>query len=247
MVDRLQGSTIVLHGPPKVGKTQLVAQFPGPVQWLATEYGHRYIPDDQQKNLVQLTNEDGWADFKKFIASKVKFKKMKTLAVDTVAELYYACMKWVCDKNNWEHPQDGAHGKGWNTVKREFMHGLTRLADLCAQNNITTIFIDHSKEETIETATSSVEKVVCAMPGQCRNIILSIPDHIWFLGYGEKKAKDAFINTTAKRALFVTGSGMVEAGCRDPEVITKIIMPLRKTSPYRQIVKTLYGPKVEEQ
>lgn len=150
-------------------------------------------------------------------------------------------MRAVCDKNNWRHASDGAHGKGWSEVKREFLDGLSRLTHITASLNATLVFIDHSKQETIETATATIEKVTCAMPGQARNVVLPIPDHIWFLGYEEKEAKDALKNTTSKRALFIGGSSTVEAGCRDPKVKAKVISPLSKNNPYEQIVQTLYG------
>ena len=41
----LQGSVILLHGPAKIGKTQLSSSFPGPVQFLASEFGHNFIEE----------------------------------------------------------------------------------------------------------------------------------------------------------------------------------------------------------
>ena len=243
--DRLQGSMIVVHGPPKVGKTQVVSRFPSPILWLATEIGHKYVPQEQQEDLIQLDLDDGWAQLTTWLqANRTKKKlKFKTICVDTISALYDMCMKHVCAKNNWSHPSDGPHGKGWNALKTEFINGLGRLVHIAHQNKATLIFIDHSKQDLIETATANIEKVVCAMSGQARGVVLPIPDHIWFLGYGEKKATDALTNTTAKRALFIGGSSTVEAGCRDPQVKTRVIMPLSKVNPYKQIVAELYGKK----
>ena len=55
MNDPLQGSCIVVYGPPKCGKTTLASSFPEPVQWITTEPGHRYIPHKQRKKLIRLT------------------------------------------------------------------------------------------------------------------------------------------------------------------------------------------------
>jgi len=161
--------------------------------------------------------------------------------MDVVVTAYELCMRFVCDKNGWNHPADAPHGKGWSAVRREFLQCMQKLTHITQKMGATLIAIDHSKEETIETSTGNFGKVTCAMPGQARSVILPIPDHIWFLGYAEKEPGDALKNTTSHRALFVSGSSTVEAGCRDPKVRTKVIMPLSKKDPYNQIVKELYG------
>lgn len=246
MKDRLQGSMIALHGPPKVGKTQLCSKFPGPVQWIATEFGHRYIPADQQKKLLQLEPDTGWETLRQWVATKPR--GFKTLVVDTVSGLYTACMQWVCAKRNWEHPSDADHGKGWNAVRAEMYDMLSRLTALANRNKATFIFIDHSKEETIETSTEKFEKVTFAMSGQAKSIILPIPDHMWFLGYGDPDPRAALkSDATSPRRLFIGGTNRIEAGCRDPEVSSKLqtINKLSRTKPYQQIVTKLYGGKSE--
>lgn len=243
--DRLQGSMIVLHGPPKVGKTQFASRFPSPIQWVATEFGHKYIPDEQKKNLLQLDPDKGWANLKALL--KKELPKVKTVIIDTASGLYDCCMRFVCSENGWSHPSDPAHGKGWNAVKREMFYVLSLLVAQCQKMKATLLIIDHSKQETIETTTSNIEKVACAMPGQARGILLPIPDHIWFLGYNEKDAGDALKAYSSQRALFVSGSSAVEAGCRDPMVKIKVIEPLSKKDPYQQVVKSLYGTKDSEE
>jgi len=169
-------------------------------------------------------------------------KKAKTVVVDTISGLYELCLRATCKKHNWEHPSDGPHGKGWSEVRRAMYDALARLTHITSKMNATLILIDHSKQETIETSTSNVEKVTCAMPGQARNIVLPVPDHIWFLGYVANNAKDSLNTaTSSKRVLYVGGSSTVEAGCRDPKVTAKTISPLSKSNPYEQIVQSLYA------
>jgi len=239
--NRLQGSLIVLHGPNKVGKTQLASHFPAPVCFIATEPGHKFIPAEQKKLLINLEPDTGWDTF--LAALKDGLPKVSTLVVDTVAGLYDLCFQGTCKENNWGHPSDAPHGKGWNAIKLAFLDALNRLAWQANKMNATLILIDHSKEETIETATSNVEKVVCAMPGQARNIVLAIPDFIWFLGYNEATPQDSLSSTTAERKLWVTGTQLIEAGCRDPQVVRKSISPLDKDHPFEQIVSLLYKQK----
>lgn len=244
IIDRLQGSMIVLHGPPKVGKSQLASRFPSPHCWIATEFGHKFIPQENKQELTQLLPDTGWDTFRQFVRTH-RPKKQKTYIVDTASGLYDLCMKWVGNKEGWEYPPANDHGKGWAAVKREFFDALSRLVAHTNSINATLIMIDHSKQETIETTTEKYDKVTCAMSGQARGVIMPIPDHIWFLGYGEKNTKDALKNTISKRALFIGGDNTVEAGTRDASVTTKIIMPLSKKDPHMQILQTLYGEETE--
>ena len=240
MTDRLTGTMIALHGPPKVGKTQLCSKFPGPVQFIATEIGHKFIPADQRDRLVLLDPDDGWATLKQWIKSKPK--KFKTLVVDTISGLYDLCMQSVCAENNWSHPSDGAHGKGWDAVKRAFYDVVNRLAHLANKYSATFIVIDHTKTETIETSTENYEKVTFSMPGTARRIVLPVPDHMWFLGFGDPDPKAAMKNDdTSPRTLFIGGSNRIEAGCRDPNINVKTIKKLSRLKPYQQIVAKLYG------
>jgi hypothetical protein len=235
---------IALHGPPKVGKSQLASRFPSPVQWLATEYGHRYIPLDQRKSLVQLKPGNGWDTLRQWIASNPS--GFKTLVIDTVSGFYDLAQRFVCKKNKWEHPTDGAHGRGWDAVKTELFRRVSEIVDIAASNRATLIIIDHSKEDTIETATSTNIKVNFAMPGTARRIILPVPDHMWFLGYDEQSPNDALKSYTSKRALFTEGTANIEAGCRDPEARPVVIRPLSKLNPYKQILEALYGNQKEK-
>jgi hypothetical protein len=238
--DKLQGSIIALHGPPKVGKTQLCSKFPGPVQFIASELGHKFIPQDQRKILLQLAPDTGWDTLSQWIASSPR--GFKTLVVDTVSGLYDLCMENVCAKNGWSHPEDAPRGKGGDALKREFYRKMGRLVYVADINKATLIFIDHSKLETIETSTENYEKVTFSMTGTARRIILPVPDHLWYLGYGDKDPKAAMKNDdTSPRTLFIGGSNRIEAGCRDPQVRVKTIRPLSKTKPYEQIVSKLYG------
>lgn len=244
MSSKLQGSMIVLHGPPKVGKTQLVSHFPSKVLWLATEYGHRYIPVDQQKDLIQLDRANGWDTFRQAV-SKPLPKGFQTVVVDTASGLYNLCMDWTGKKNGFEHPSDQSHGKGWSAVRLEFQDQVSKLADMAQGANATLIFIDHSKEEEIETTTSKQIKVNCAMPGQARSILLPVPDHIWFLGYADPDdsnvdPSDALKSRGSKRALFIAGSNRIEAGSRDPKQKATVIVPLSKNRPFEQIEKEMY-------
>lgn len=239
----LQGSCILLHGPPKIGKTQLASKFPGPVLFIATEPGHKYLPQDQRKHLIKVDPEFGWKKFKESAVSAINLRKPKTVVIDTIGGLYSACMTGVCKANRWQHPEDGAHGKGWAAVKREFYIELTKLAFACSELNATSIWIAHTKEEEIVTPTLKITKLTVALPGMARGIIMPVPDHIWFLGYAENDEKSALVNFQNNRALWIRGTEVVEAGCRDPQCVTSRIKPLHQKDPYTQIINAINKTK----
>jgi len=239
----LQGSCILLHGPPKIGKTQLASKFPGPVLFIATEPGHKYLPSDQRKIMLKIDPENGWKKFKDQAVNYVHKYEPKTLVIDTIAGLYSACMAGVCKENRWRHPEDGAHGKGWAEVKRALYTELTKLAFACTDNNITSIWIAHTKEEEVVTPTQKQTKLTVALPGMARSVIMPVPDHVWFLGYAENSEVAALTNFQKNRALWIRGTEVVEAGCRDPKCIVSRIKPLHEKDPYKQIIEKINQTK----
>lgn len=244
---KLQGTSILLHGPPKIGKTTLASKFPGPILLIATEPGYRFLAEDIRKNVVKLQDKDDWS---KFLAVPKRLEeaktKPKTVVVDTVGGLYNLGMEAICAASGWAHPSDGPHGKGWNAVRTEIAKAMSKLAWVCERYNITLILIDHTKIEEVETATNKYQKLTCSMPGQARQIFPPAVDHIWFLGYHGNQGTDAMVNFDENRALWIRGTEVIEAGCRDPNVKTSIIHKLRKDDPYTQIVKALENRDVDE-
>lgn len=213
----LQGKLFLIHGPYKVGKTQLAASFPGPIKFIATEPGFRYLSEKQKKHLSYLEpGPKGWQAFS-LMAPKID-KRYKTIVIDTIAPLYYMCLEHVCKKNGWGHPADGGHGKGWEATAREFRTQMGKLIFKAVENNTTVIWIDHSKLTEINTRQEVYHKIECAMPGQARGLVLPMPDNIWYLGYDELEGDDVMKHTSNNRTLWLKGTPVVEAGTQDPQI-----------------------------
>lgn len=233
------GQAILLHGPPKAGKTQLASHFPGKVQFIATEPGHRFLPEDQAKRKIDVDPVTGWPEFVKCI-DKIEATRPKTIVIDTIAGLYSACLEWVCKENRWDHPTDAGHGKGWAAIRREFYKQLTRLSFISSKCGSIMIWIAHSRVEEIETLTSAYQKLSVSLPGQARDLIIPVPDHIWLLTYAEGgDAASSLKLVNSKRALWIAGTDKIEAGSRDPEIVKHVIKPLSKKDPYSQIIKAI--------
>lgn len=243
----LEGSIILIHGPPKVGKTATAASFPKPL-FIATEPGHKYLPDHCLKPIVVRE----WAKVNN-LRNLIDRKKPKTVIFDTISGLYRLCKYHECEKKNANHPSDlGEFGRTvWDKIGDTFARALGDLVEHCHGLGITVVFLDHTKEREVETATETVVKVMCGMPGQARGFVTPYPDHIWFMGYGGKgdeknDDKDELLkNFSDSRILHLQGGTTIEAGCRDDKMLVKRICPLRKpnyekkTGGYFQIVKEM--------
>lgn len=247
MTISLKGTMITLHGPPKVGKTQFVSSMDAPVQFIATEYGHRFVGDDQIKRIIQLTSgKDGWDKFLRMLKERIIVKrKPATVAVDTTGKLYERCMEWVCAKKNWEHPADQPHGKGWHAVRIEFARALERLADQCAEVGATLVFVDHTEIEEVSLTTKQFHRMKVAMPGQARNVVLPASDHILFLGYEHHQDADpdSLSAEGNSRMLWFGGTSSIEAGTRDKELTTTVVPKIPKNDPYNYVLKFLNRSK----
>lgn len=246
MTIELQGSMILLHGPPKVGKTQLAASFPTPTKWIATEPGHKYIPLDQKEFYSYLTpGVKGWDEFKKDIIkeleSTINFTtKFHTIVIDTVRNLYQYCMDYVCAREKVKHPSDMPHGKGWNAVETEFRKVWSKFLHACAAHKATIIVIDHSEIAELQLSIRTQHKIMCSLPTQARRVVVADVDHIWYLGYDHEGTTEGVLKSfTENRTLYLMGNTDTEAGTRDPAFNKDKIEQLPKTGQYNYILKEL--------
>jgi len=249
MTDTLQGSCILLHGPPKVGKTIVASSFPNPVLFLATESGHKYLPAGQKKLLQRLTYGidkvkkrefvNGWDRFLYIMdAGLLEKKRPATVVLDTTGPLYQMCFDYTCQKAGVEHPEDQPHGKGWAAVKREFLKGLGMLAEQAEAINATILFISHSRQEELKAGAKTYHRIVADMTGQARGVVLPGPDHIWYLGFNPDE-ENSLMQFKQNRCLWLQPTAVIEAGCRDNNNHLELINPLNKTEQYDQIIREL--------
>ena len=237
--DRLQGSIILLHGPYKIGNTTLASQFPD-CYMIFTEPGYKYV--DEGVKVVVLDPEDAWDQFKKVLDEG--FEGYKTVVIDIIDNLYRACRKWYCKSKGISHPRDEPY-LGWDMLRDEFTDGIGRLYHMCGKSETTLIFVTHTKEEEIETESTTFTKFMTTLTGQARTIILPLPDHIWFLGYySEMDEPDADAVKAAhdQRTLWLRGGTIVEAGCQDKQMKRKKILKLKEEGAYEQIVALMNKP-----
>jgi len=168
LVTDLSNAKMLIHGPPKIGKSTFASQIPDTL-FLATEQGLDFLKvykadiSDWQKLLDAGKELDGT-------------QKFKSVVLDTVNNAHQMCQDFICKKHKISHPQDLDYGKGWGLVNHEFKRVITRLS----HQGRGLLLICHSQEKTIKTNTAEITRVVPTLPGSARDFILGLVDVILF-------------------------------------------------------------------
>lgn len=249
MKDYVQGTTILLHGHKKVGKTTLAVSFPKPVVVFATEPGHRYVSKIKGVKIIKVYNKDQWTDHRQFIRNQLKATKAKTVVIDTTNTYYQVCSSYVCGLEGKSYPTEiGSRGLGWDKVRRELLDVLNDLAMVCEEMKATQIFICHSKSEELEYRTITLTKQTYSLQLQPDDIVAANVDNIWYLDFPVEEEANAEI--VPYRTLWLKGNANIRAESRDPALKIGRIKRLKPDTAYKQIVKAFYishHPKKEDE
>ncbi len=165
----LSSKTILLYGPPKIGKSTLASRFPDAL-FMECEPGLGELE-------VFKVPTHNWTDF--LAACKLVAEgnhKFKTIVVDTIDNAFKSCSEHVCHENNVQYEGDLSHGKGWALVKNEWHRVLTRLASL----PYGLVLISHSVDKRMETRTGEVTKTQPSLPDRARAVVLGLVDMVLY-------------------------------------------------------------------
>lgn len=238
MSEHLQGSSILLYGVPKVGKTQTVATFPQPIVWYATERGHRYLPDGADKHIIPVYGADQWRPFCDHVRQKkgLQSLKPKTVVIDTLNNLYHSCFQAVCQKEKIAHPADkGKYGQSvWHMIRMDFYGVVADLVGVCAELGATVVFICHADFQDMESRSRSWKRTTYALPMQLREHLPGVVEHIWYLAYTDSEE-----GAGQARDLHLRGDAYIDADTRDPYVTYPKVRLTNKDGTARNAWKVL--------
>lgn len=169
--ESLEDKNIMIIGPPKIGKSSLVACFPA-VYFLATEDGLKEIECFNERIF-------SWESYlMKLTELKTERHGFKNVAIDTMDNWYFLGRDYVMKKYNIEHPSDIEHGKGWDLLKDTLRFGVVEAGRL----GLGLIFISHSREiEIRKKGKEPYTKVTYAIPEHARVMITGMVDMILYM------------------------------------------------------------------
>lgn len=217
----LKGKFAFIYGPPKIGKTTFVANMPKCLIF-SFEPGTNGLDDIYS---VPITS---WKDFKiavKQLENPKAKEKYDFCAFDTIDIAYELCEQWICAQNSWSDIRDGAYGRGYDLLKKEFSSAFRKIAQL----EYGLIFISHSTEKTLKDANNQeYTQIIPAAAPRARDIVNKLVDFIIYIG--EVKNPET---KEPERVMFLRGDERVLAGSRFQYVPDTI--PLD----YKTFVKTV--------
>ncbi len=205
----LSQQTVLVYGPPKIGKSSFASRFPDALFFECE-------PGLNQLEVFKVPTYS-WEDFLaacKLVASGEH--RFKTVVVDTIDNAFKYCADHVCGKHSIEYEGDMPHGKGWALVKNEWHRVLTRLASL----PYGLVLISHAQDKTVETRTGEYTKTQPSLPDRARNVVLGLVDMILYCDAVTRK--DAAGNLSVERVIRTKPHPTYEAGDRTgrlPEVL----------------------------
>jgi len=198
--------SILVYGPPKIGKTSFLASFPD-ILFFFFEVGgkalsvHRF-PQDQE--CVET-----WEQFVRGVDLLEKTDRFSCVAIDTGAAAYQLCSDWVCKSLGINNPGNDKYGKrdrsgiGWIALREEFAKQVRRIQHTGRGCH----FVAHSKQETIETRGGpEFHKILPRFTGQCEQIVVPVVDHIFYIDTYRLKSGGV------GRVLMTKGDDLVTAG-----------------------------------
>jgi len=185
---RLQDYFIFLYGEKGVGKTSLLAQFPGAL--IEQFEPRRRNLEIRQVSIAPMTHAQyrkqsstlhPFRIFQASIEECLQSSKEIFIVIDTIDRAYDACLDCVCWEAGLDYPADNDYGKTWRMVKDEFESTLNRIL----YEGMGLAAISHARRwaQDSETAGESFDMVMPTCSPACWKICKAMTDYNFYYGY----------------------------------------------------------------
>ncbi len=189
----LENISILLYGPPKIGKTTFASQFPNAI-FIATEPGHKYVE-------VSKIDADKWQTILDATEALKKQKHdFKTIVIDTVDNAFALCRKYVFEKNKITHEQDFGFGKGHDLVQTEWRNWVLEIGAF----GLGVVYISHVIEKKDEK-TGMTKSITPSLKAAACTEIASQVDCIMFCKTKREGGKTGRVIYTQPQGNMVAG------------------------------------------
>lgn len=197
----LSGYSVLVYGPPKIGKTTLASKFPKTLL-LATEKGYSAIPGILAVDILS------WADFKRVVSqlkSDDAHKAYSTIAIDTIDILYDLCEKYICANEGINEIGDIKFGGGYKKASLEFDNTLRKIV----QMNYGLVMTSHAVVKDVEVnGKVAYTRVTPSLGATPKKVVLKMTDIIAYAQQDENE------DGSFENKLYLRGSKTLEAGSR---------------------------------
>jgi hypothetical protein len=231
-VDDIGAMSMLLYGPPKIGKTTIAASFPKAL-FVVTEEGHKSLE-------VFKVGIQEWLDFKEVCRKLRKdVHDYGTIVLDTADLLFMLCESYVCKQLGVDSPGDLEYGKGWKMLTKEFQSAIAPLAAPGKDGKtLGLVFISHEKDIEVKGRITKTSRTVCTLTGTARKVILPLVDVVGHCGFGEDPVSG---DPTKQRVVTFAPSETVEAGDRTGKLPATV--PMSPSGWYEKLQAAYKGEK----